>query len=98
MIWTITHTAGLQNTKNEPLRLFCNYLYLRIKDIIEKMLIAVPMPVSKRMAILPRPNISSKKKYSDTTSISKASKKGQVNLLLIVDDGWWSLPSGFTTG
>ena len=88
----------LTKYKKRAVKIFCDYLYLRIKDIIEKMLIAVPMPVSKRMAILPRPNISSKKKYSDTISISKASKKGQVNFLLIVDDGWWSLPSGFTTG
>jgi hypothetical protein len=62
--------------------------------MIEKILLAIPIPVSKRMAILLRPNISCRKKYSDSISISKASRKGQVNFLLIVDNGWWSIPSG----
>jgi hypothetical protein len=48
----------------------------------------MPKPVRRRTVMLLRPNISSKKKYSDNISTSKANKKGQMNrFLLIANDG-----------
>jgi hypothetical protein len=45
---------------------------------------ATPVPVKNNMAILLRPNISCRKKYSDEISMITASKKGKIYFLLIV--------------
>jgi hypothetical protein len=45
---------------------------------------ATPVPVKNNMAILLRPNISCRKKYSDEMSMITANKKGKIYFFLIV--------------